>query len=797
VGWLSVRFDNGLLAAIFWLLAGLGFVWIASHLPFDWLSRLVGWLQPDLAGLQIYPFVIVARLRMSILYFVVGVMMAIGGSLGLFVIETATQASSAGQRWLALVVGGVLIFGLIGLVADDLINKPLRTPVVTINELIVYGRKAQVEQVSKEETRQMGLRALRPFGDLIYQPYRLILGNYDPETITETAVYVDFNGTWGACFLIGQNPMYCQLSSDLYLQRLACLMEDSSNTSCRMNLTSQGQEELNALVETVGQKPKMNISTQYGNSILVDVSGEGKNELCYLRAAGDIYFERCKPFAGADLTTSAFKPTVAPQNIPSPFPTLVMPTSSVRSGLAALIPEYQADPPVTSAMPRYNIDVQVDYAGHSLRGDAQVEYTNAEAASLGEVYFRLLPNGKLSYGNGSLKVNQVLLNGQPAETELSEEDTVLKVKMPRQLMPGSVVQFDLEFYGVIPENFGGDETPAGYGIYNISEGVMALASWYPILAVYDESGWNLDPVSPIGDSVYSDMALYSVSLSVPDTLVVAATGIQTERQVVNGRANLQYESGPVRDFFVVASPDFEVVSTTVGDTRLNSYYLGSNQSGGKTALEVGADSLRIYSQQFGLYPYVEMDIVDAPMRNAQGVEYPGIVLIGDQLYAEPDKPDFAITVAHEMAHQWWYNVVGNDVFDEPWLDEALATYSSSLYYEFELDPAYLNGLVDYWQGRYDQLVSEGKDDQVTRKLSYFEKLNNPSIYGTVVYVKGALFFRALRQRIGDEAFFDALKVYYRKYRFKIATGQDLLDEFEQTYHKQLDAFYQVWLYSKR
>ncbi len=91
-------------------------------------------------------------------------------------------------------------------------------------------------------------------------------------------------------------------------------------------------------------------------------------------------------------------------------------------------------------------------------------------------------------------------------------------------------------------------------------------------------------------------------------------------------------------------------------------------------------ALEIYNQQFGAYPYKELDVVEGPMRNALGVEYPGIVMIGASLYKAPEKPDFEITVAHEVAHQWWYNVVGNDVFDEPWLDEALATYSSDVYY---------------------------------------------------------------------------------------------------------------------
>ena len=237
------------------------------------------------------------------------------------------------------------MFGAIGLLVDDLINKPLREPVVAIYNLIEFGREAQVRQVTQDEVRQRGLRALRPFGDLIHQPYRLILGNYDPETITETAVYIDFNGVWGSCFLIGKNPMYCQLSRDLYEQRLACLLDDGTELACRMKLTEQGQGELQELKQTVGEQPEIATYMQVGNTILLDVSATGAgHHLCYLHTTGDIYFERCEPFAEYTPRVSGTTPSTAAVDaaaIPSPFPTSVKPTAEVSGALAALTPEFR------------------------------------------------------------------------------------------------------------------------------------------------------------------------------------------------------------------------------------------------------------------------------------------------------------------------------------------------------------------------------------------------------------------------------------------------------------------------
>jgi hypothetical protein len=246
---------------------------------------------------------------------------------------------------------------------------------------------------------------------------------------------------------------------------------------------------------------------------------------------------------------------------------------------------------------------------------------------------------------------------------------VLKVDLPESLPPGESVEIELAFEGEVPLDFGGQAEPAGYGIYNLGQDVLALSGWYPILAVYDEQGWNLDPVSEIGDSVYSDTALYSVKVCAPDELALAATGSAIDEQSSDGTTCTQLESGPTRDFFLVGSPNFQIDSQQVDGVTINSYSLPGHESAARRALNVAADSVSVYNQKFGPYPFAELDMVDAPMRNALGVEYPGVFLVGDSLYDEPDEPEFAITIAHEAAHQWWYSVVGNDVFDSPWMDE--------------------------------------------------------------------------------------------------------------------------------
>ena len=92
-------------------------------------------------------------------------------------------------------------------------------------------------------------------------------------------------------------------------------------------------------------------------------------------------------------------------------------------------------------------------------------------------------------------------------------------------------------------------------------------------------------------------------------------------------------------------------------------------------------------------------------------------------------------------------------------------------------------------------MEQNRDEKITESLRYFERLGDPGIYSRIVYSKGALFFQALRDEIGDEAFFKALQEYYLDFQFDIAKPDDLLNIFEDVSGRSLDGFFEKWLYS--
>jgi len=462
------------------------------------------------------------------------------------------------------------------------------------------------------------------------------------------------------------------------------------------------------------------------------------------------------------------------------------------SQVESLLPAYAGDLDALPDLPHYRLQVGIDPDSLSYQGYMQLEYTNLETVALESLYLRLYPNGGESYGSGEITLSNMLLDGEPVSPRYSLSSSVVEVPLPKSLLPGSQVQLSLDFLGEVPADFGGEATPYAYGIFNSSERVLALSGWYPILAVYDQDGWNLDPVRPVGDAVFSDMAYYSVEVTLPASDQLAATGVELDRRLQGQEQVLRLASGPVRDFFLILSPAFQVSSLSLGEVKVNVYSMGDLPEIRQYMLDVAEQSVSLFDQKFGAYPYRELDVVQAPMRNAGGVEFPGIVLIEAGRSQQVDNPLLATTVAHEVAHQWWYNLVGNDVIEEPWVDEALATYSSMLYWEAAFGPqAYASIRADF-QTRYDRAVESEVPGKITDGIEFYSQPENTSGYGAIVYMKGALFFAALRDEIGDEAFFEALQAYYQAHRYGIASGQELLDAFEAAAGRSLTEFYRQW-----
>lgn len=460
---------------------------------------------------------------------------------------------------------------------------------------------------------------------------------------------------------------------------------------------------------------------------------------------------RSKILLWAAVLVVALAACLAPSPPPS-APTFPMPLLPTAAPVVSPLP-----PDAFALAPRYAISLIVDPAAAQVKGYQEIRYTNAETTPLRDLYLRLFPNTP-GYGGG-MKVASLQLNGLAVSPEVRLGGSALRVLLNPPLPSNQSVTLSMVFTVTVPLT---DEVD--FAQFSCVNGVMALPNVYPLIPVYDDEGWNVEVAPEYGDAVYSDVAFYQVNVTGPPTMTLIASGTCSSPEA--GRWSCV--AGPVRDFMLVLGADYQMVGQVAGGTRVNSYFYSDHQMGGAQVLQYAINALTLYSRLFGPYPYEELDVVETPTR-AGGIEYPTLVVISEHLYT--GHPRLEWVVAHEVAHQWWYGIVGSDQVDEPWLDEALTQYTTFLYHEFLYGADRATEILeDDFQQTYDRLVKEGSDMPAGLPVAAYPR----ELYSAVVYRKGALYFHALRQRVGDESFFAILQTYYRRHRYGIATPESFL-----------------------
>ncbi len=503
------------------------------------------------------------------------------------------------------------------------------------------------------------------------------------------------------------------------------------------------------------------------------------------------------PLVAATLTAA---PTLAPTSTPPPATPVIAPSPSpiaVSEDLtpyrSAMRPEFAGDVDKLAATgaSRYDLEVRLEWPPANsggeprLAGSERIHYTNTETTPLAEIYFHLYPNLP-GYG-GQMQVESISVDGQAVRPEAAGKGAILRVMMPQPLDPGAAIDLALTYTVRVPSQAG-----HGYNIFSASDNTLALTGFYPAIAVYDEQGWNIGAPPSYGDATYLDTSLYQVKLTVPEALVVAASGTLLGSEANgDGSKTLSLASGPMRDFYLASRNDFLVAQTTVDGIVVNSYYPPQLEAGGRRALNFAAEALRVFNQRFGPYPYAEFDVVATPT-TAGGVEYPGLVVIKQQLY-DQENHFFEFTIAHEVAHQWWYGLVGNDQVDDPWLDEALTNYSAVFYWEAVKGPDQAQGLIQtLFFDSYEYAKQQGQDRAVIGPVADF----SADEYGLIVYRKGPLFFNALRQEVGDEIYFKIMQTYFSEYKYKVVQPVDLMTVIENVSGRDVEPLVETWLQSR-
>lgn len=439
------------------------------------------------------------------------------------------------------------------------------------------------------------------------------------------------------------------------------------------------------------------------------------------------------------LTGCVSKPTISPtmlpsQAMPSPTTSLVQPTSTITPAIE-LTPTGTPVQEISGLA--YELDVSLDYAGHIMTITQVVDYTNSTDEVLSVLPLIIPPILTAS----EFSIFSVQFGSGYEASTYSLDETLFQISLSPELEVGQRLTFTLIYRVPIPES----QTAFGY-----TDRQMLLADWYAFIPPYlPGEGWLINPPGYVGEYLAYPLADFTVNLHLSppmESLVVAASAPLLEK---DGNC-WRYTAQQVRNFSLAISPEYQYFSITSDLATINAYTFPEHAALGARAASIALEAWALYSELFGENPRQFMSIIEGDLHD--GLECDGLFYLSENYYASADETPqnyFHLLVAHETAHQWFYGMIPNDQALEPWLDESLAAYSELLYLE-----RYYPDLVDWWW-RF-RVEAFGPTGAVNSTIYDFL---NPRPYINAVYLRGATFQQALREKVGDEAFFAALKSY--------------------------------------
>ncbi|WIF95827.1 M1 family metallopeptidase [Caminicella sporogenes] len=451
----------------------------------------------------------------------------------------------------------------------------------------------------------------------------------------------------------------------------------------------------------------------------------------------------------------------------------------------------------------YEIDAVYYDEEKIIEGTEKIIYVNNTNKTLDSLYFHIYPNVfkkrdtvpfdkneiEIAYING-FEPGYINIKSVKSTKEglsyliIGKGNSILKVKLNEGLEPEDSIKIYINFMVKIP--------PAS-GRFGYGKNTINIANWYPIAAVIDNSGWNLEPYYSIGDPFYSDVSNYRVTMTMPQNYIIASTGDLIKRESIEGNYKWSFEAKKVRDFAMIASSKYKIAENDVDGIAVRSYYFDDESA--EISLNAAKDAIKIFNKIFGKYPYKHFSVAASDFFIG-GMEYPKLVFIDEGMYKGNDEI-LEYIIVHETAHQWWYGLVGNNEVKEAWLDEALTEYSTLLYYENKYGKEVKNKVYkEIILGGYNRFRSSIRDNKEVL-LKDLGKFNNSREYHALVYCKGAMFFESLRRELGDKVFFNILKVYYDKYKYKNATTEDFIKLCEIVSDRELKSFFNKWLLGQK
>lgn len=394
---------------------------------------------------------------------------------------------------------------------------------------------------------------------------------------------------------------------------------------------------------------------------------------------------------------------------------------------------------------RYQLAIDIDPVTGMLTGSARITFVNRAFVAVDRVIFRLYPNHP-THSSRNMQVADITVNGVATAGEFLDPDrTVMQVSLNGALPPNAAAVITMNYTIT---------TPSG-SFYYISEP-------YPIVAIFDASGWRMDVVTKGLDYAFTESALHVIRLRAPSNIATWFVGMaKSVEQQPDGKTVYTIVTGPVRNFIIVQGRGWQSQEFSGASVPIRVLY-SDNHAAAEQIGQITVAAFNFYEQNFGPYPYAEFDVVSMRFSSG-GEEYPGIVFINN----ERDAVYRRFITAHEVGHQWFYGIAGNDTLNNAWLDESMTQVAGYLFYK-RTQYSSPNAADQYWASIltwYNRLQTVRPLDT---PMSQYRDFND---FMSNIYGGGAVFLRELGEQIGDDALIAGMRSYVGAIYLGIGTPQ--------------------------
>lgn len=414
----------------------------------------------------------------------------------------------------------------------------------------------------------------------------------------------------------------------------------------------------------------------------------------------------------------------------------------------------------------YYLDLYLDEDKKTLEVKGSIVYVNHQM-DLDEIYLTMFPNADNPNRDGyNVTFDNLTINNNAYDVTYSGSDnTSIHLELDETIEEGK--NFLIEFEYIF--NYWDHGRLYGDGEYFIT------MFFYPFVSMYDEYGWNIEPYTFNGESYYNDIGDYYVSLNVPNDFLVACSGKLETEEVVQARNQLNYSLDNARDFsFSASSNYFKYTSDLEINSKLITLDIYSitelSNSDLINVTEYSTTSFNIYSDYIGPYDYSHFTL---ELGNIYGMESTGIA------YCSRDINEG--TIVHEIIHQWIYSMIGNDQSDFSFIDEALTTFATGIYFYEKFGNIGANQYFAFRESdqvRFNERWLAEENSSMLRKVDGYGEN-----YGFVIYYHGTTLFKHYLDNYleGDYSVYKSfLQSLYSEYKYEVVTLSEMLELLEST-----------------